>query len=407
MLSEIDSQQKWETLMNVTGTACSIATLVVAASATTSNAETLRVSTRDELQQAAARAKPGDEIRVAPGNYRGGFSLSKLRGEKGKPIVIAAADPKNAPVFEGGGSCLQLSNVEHLELRDLALKKGRVNGLNIDDGGSFESPSRHVVVKRLVVADVGDRGNHDGIKLSGVEDFRIEACTVERWGLNGSGINMVGCRRGVVEGCTFRGRGGGGGNGVQTKGGSSKIAVQRCRFENAGGRGVNIGGSTGLQYFRPKPQGNEAKNVVVEDCTFTGSMAAVAFVGVDGAVVRNNTIYRPQGWLLRILQENRSEGFAPCRNGRFEHNIVLFRSDELRTAVNIGPGTSPDTFRFTGNWWHCIDRPQATRRLVRLPTTETRGEYGRDPQLRDPAKNDLRLKTGSPAEKYGPRPPTR
>ena len=40
-------------------------------------------------------------------------------------------------------------------------------------------------------------------------------------------------------------------------------------------------------------------------------MTPVAFVGVDGATVRHNTIYRPRRWGLRILQENRAAGLRP------------------------------------------------------------------------------------------------
>lgn len=389
--------------MNRYDVAVSAALLLNIGFACPAAAETVRVSSRDGIQRAAAGAKPGTRILIAAGRYRGGLTISRLRGVKGKPIVLAAADPKKPPVFDGGASGLHLSNVEYVELRDIAFRKGRVNGLNIDDGGTFDSPSRHVVLKRITVADIGGRGNHDGIKLSGVDDFRVEDCTIERWGRNGSGIDLVGCHRGAIVDCRFRGTNDVGGNGVQTKGGSVKIAVQRCRFENAGGRGVNIGGSTGLRYFRPKPQGYEAKDITVEDCTFIGSMAPVAFVGVDGAVVRYNTIYRPKRWLLRILQENRGEDFTHCRNGKFERNIVVFRSDELRTAVNVGAGTSPKTFRFARNWWHCLDRPGSTRRLVRLPTSETDGVYGRDPQFRNAAKSDLRLKKKSPAAEFGPR----
>jgi hypothetical protein len=176
------------------------------------------------------------------------------------------------------------------------------------------------------------------------------------------------------------------------KGGSSGILVQRCRFEDAGGRAVNIGGSTGLPYFRRRPQGYEARDITVEDCTFSGSMAPVAFVGVDGAVVRHNTIYRPTRWAVRILQENQGADFVPSRNGRFENNIVAFRSDELRAPVNVGGGTAPETFTFAGNLWHCLDRPADTRRLVQLPVAETRGRYGVDPQFAAPAQGDLHVR---------------
>jgi hypothetical protein len=374
------------------------ASLITATHAVVGNfafaAETLRVSTREQLAQALAQARAGTTILIAPGTYRGGLSQANLRGTDKEPIIIAAADAERPPVIEGGGSGLHFSRPQFVELRNLVLAGAQGNGLNIDDGGSKDAPARHVTLSGLVIRDVGPRGNRDGIKLSGVDDFRVEYCTVERWGDGGSGIDMVGCHNGSVTGCIFRHERADQANGVQTKGGSRGITISRCRFENAGGRAVNIGGSTGLDYFRPKPQGYEAKDVTVEDCTFIGSMAAVSFVGVDGAVFRHNTIYRPTRWVVRILQENQASGFVPSRNGRFENNLIAFRSDELRTAVNVGGGTSPETFTFAGNAWYCLDRPADTRRLVQLPTRETRGTYGVDPGFVNAAAGDLRVHAG-------------
>ena len=258
------------------------------------------------------------------------------------------------------------------------------NGLNIDDSGTG-TPAHDLILRNIVVRNIGPSGNRDGIKLSGVRDFRIEGCRVERWGSGGSGIDMVGCSGGVIKGCKFHDAGGDGANGVQAKGGSSDILIQHCRFENFGGRGVNIGGHTGLPYFRPRDAKYEAKDITVEDCEFIGGMAAVAFVGVDGAVVRHNTIYRTRRWPVRILQENTDPRFVASRNGVFQKNVITFRSDEVRAAVNIGDNTAAETFKFSGNVWHCIDRPDDTRRLVRLPVAETDGTYGTAPRFRDAA----------------------
>lgn len=286
--------------------------------------------------------------------------------------------------------------MSHFEIEGLRIRNARGNGLNIDDGGTLDTPSHHVVIRNVHVSDL-PKGNHDGIKLSGLDDFRVENCTVERWG--GSAIDMVGCHRGVITGGTFRQ---GGDSGVQAKGGSSAIEIARCRFEEPGERGVNLGGSTGEPFFRPPiakmpAQGRyEAKNVTVQGCTFQGAVAPLAFVGVDGATVRFNTIYNPGRWAIRILQETRSPGFVPSHNGLFEDNLVVFRSDRWASGgVNVGDGTAPETFRFRRNFWFCEDRPDGSR--PRLPTPEANGTYGRDPGLR----KDLTVERTSPAVRFG------
>lgn len=350
------------------------------------------------LRQALATAGPGTRVLVAPGQYEGGFYAENVRGAAGKPVVVAAQDPARPPVFHGGKGA-HLSDVAYLELRDLVFDGATANGLNIDDGGSYATPSHRVVLSRITVRNVGPRGNRDGIKLSGVDDFRVEGCVLERWGDGGSGIDMVGCHRGVIERCRFTHEETATSNAVQAKGGTREVVIRRCHFQNAGQRAVNLGGSTGMEFFRPRPEGFEARDLTVEGNVFVGSLAPVAFVGVDGATVRFNTIYRPRRWALRILQETTAPGFVPSRNGRFTDNLVLFRSDEMVEAVNIGPKTAPQTFRFARNGWYCLDQPARSR--PSLPTPETGGIYGRDPRLQNPESGDFRPAPGSPATAIG------
>lgn len=378
-------------------------TTIFAVVGTCSAQRDVLVSNTTQLRQALRAAQPGDTILIAPGEYEGDLYAENLVGQPGKPIVIAGQKPDQPPVIRGGGNGIQLNRAAYVELRKLVVVGARYNGVHIHDGGQLTAPIHHVLLKGITVRDVGPEGNCDGIKLSGLTDFRIEDCTVERWGDGGQGIDMVGCHRGVIEGCTLR-FSDDKGYGVQAKGGCTDITIRRCRFEHAGARAMQIGGSTGLQFFRPplKPGGEhaEARNITVEGCTFIGSAAAVSFVGVDGATVRFNTIYRPTRWAIRILQETREQGFVPCRNGRFTDNIVVFRSDQwVEGGVNIGPFTAPQTFTFLRNWWYCEDAPARSRPA--LPTTERAGVYGVNPRLRAPDKGDLRVDASSPARRVG------
>lgn len=367
-----------------------------AAASPPSGAKEVRVSTAEALEAALSAAAPGTTILVGAGSYRG-FRASSVRGAAERPIVVRAEDPAAPPLFGGG---LHLSDIAHVVLERLTITGAPSNGINIDDGGTFETPSHHVVLRDVVVRACGGRGNDDGIKLSGVDDFVVESCTVERWGRGGSAVDMVGCRRGLIDRCTFHDdEHNPASNGVQAKGGSRDVTIRRCRFEHAGQRAVNIGGSTGLAYFRPRPEGFEAKDIVVEGCTFIGSQAPIAFVGADGAVVRFNTFHRPGKWVVRILQETREPGFAPCRGGVFADNLVVYRRGDVATAVNVGPGTAPETFRFERNFWFAIDDPQ--RSAPTLPVTERDGAGGADPLFVDAANGDLRLREGSPARSHG------
>lgn len=320
----------------------------------------------------------GDRVMLAPGAYRPGIHLRNVSGTREAPIVIEAENPRDPPTFVGGTTAVQLSDCNFVTLRNLSASGQTGNGFNIDDAGSFDTPSVGIVLEGLRVSDVGPVGNCDAIKLSGVQDFVVRDCVIEGWG--GQGVDMVGCHRGTIEGCTFRGKAGfGQATGPQTKGGTSRIVIRRCLFENAAARGVNVGGSTGLQFFRPQGAPHEARDITVEDCTFIGGETPVAFVGVDGALFRHNTIVRPGKWVLRILQETRGEAFVPCRNVRFERNLVVFRAAEVRTQVNIGDATAPQTFEFLENLWFCEDN--AARSRPTLPAAERDGVYGIDPRL--------------------------
>jgi hypothetical protein len=347
----------------------------------------VKVSDDASLRAALRQARPGTHVRIAPGRYAPGVYVSGLQGTERAPIVIEGAEANNPPIFEGGSEGWHLTDCAFVTLRNIAVSRQSSNGINIDDGGSFESPSHHIVLEKLRVTDIGPRGNHDAIKLSGVTDFVVRDCVIEGWG--GQAPDMVGCHRGLIEGCTFRGKEGfSQHSGPQTKGGSSRIVIRRCLFQNAAARGVNLGGSTGLAYFRPQGALYEAKDVTVEGCTFVGCKAPIAYVGVDSAVVRYNTFYRPGKWVIRILQETTEKGFVPCRRGRFEHNLVVFRRAEVSVPVNVGPATQPETFQFSHNLWFCEDRPAASR--PRLPVPETSGLYGVDPRFADPGRNNFR-----------------
>ncbi|MHC4946797.1 MAG: right-handed parallel beta-helix repeat-containing protein [Planctomycetota bacterium] len=173
--------------------------------------------------------------------------------------------------------------------------------------GAYDDPlaSHHLLFRDLFIRDIGGSGNQDGLKLSGVRDFIVLDCEITRCGggVSGSGIDHVGCHRGLIAGCFLHDLSG---NAVQCKGGSSDIEIRGCHLRDAGQRGVNMGGSTGTQFFRP-PLSPTEPNVEASDIRVLGNLieggvTAVAFVGCVDSVAAGNTIVDPDNWLFRILQ---------------------------------------------------------------------------------------------------------
>jgi len=185
---------------------------------------------------------------------------------------------------------------------------------------------------------------------------------------------------------------------VQAKGGSSEIAIQACRFEYAGSRAVNLGGSTGLAYFSPKDASYEARNLKVIDCVVLGSHAPIAFVGVDGAILRQNTFINPGKYLFRILQEQQDLRFVRCRLGVIEKNLVLYNGNQVSQSTNIGPGTDSASFELKANCWSEMG---GVLRPLTHGIPEKNGIYNIKPTFLDIKQDDYRQAPDSESRQYG------
>lgn len=355
------------------------------------------VTTPKELASALTKLTAGDTLRISTGAYPQGMQLKNLHGSRTAPILITAADPDNPPLFEGRGEGLKVSSSSYLKFSHLVFRGFSANGMNIDDGGDFARPSHHLVLDQLKILDTGPKGNHDAIKLSGVTDFIIRDIEISGWG--GSGIDMVGCRNGVVEQSRFVGKEGfRQSNAIQIKGGSRSILVQNNHFTRAGTRTVQIGGSTGLPYFRPEVSDYEARDVIVAGNTFIGGEAQIAWVTTQDSHVHHNLFYRPDKWLGRILQETKDPRFKRSQRGFFERNLVV-TDQRVKVFFNIGQWTAPESFVFLENLWYRIDGDNTPN----LPTMEKNGTYDVDPMVLENESDTLEVNSAAAeVQRLGP-----
>ena len=348
------------------------------------------VRNSEQLSAALLRAAPGTTILLAPGRYSSDISVESLRGTPAKPIVIAAADERDPPVFAGGKVAFHFVGCSYITLRSVRVSGCTGNGINADDAGNAAEPSVGMVFENIVIEDIGPTGTRNGLKMSGLDKFAVQGCTFSGWG--GSAIDLVGCHDGVVQNCRFLGKTGfSQDTGVQIKGGSERIVVKRNFFKQGGGRAINLGGSTDLEYFRPQVRNYEAKDIEVGGNLIVGSRAPIAFASSIQCTVRHNTIVNPESWVLRILQEQPTDQFLPCQRGVFAANLIVF-DRRVRDFANVGEDTKPETFTFAGNAWFCTD---ADRRPT-LPAQETGGIYQVDPLLQNAESPEIKLGSQDP-----------
>ena len=361
--------------MRIPATLCSFVFPWLAAMALSAGrvqAETVVVHNTSELRIALAALKNGTRLQLAPGEYS---SNNYVKGIE--RLTVEALDSKSPPHFKNGSVAWHFSRCPGLTLRHLRISDQTGNGLNLDDGGKLDSLVEGITLEHIEITDIGPRGNCDGVKASGLSGLTIRKCALSGWG--GQGIDLVGCHKVLITQCRFSGKEGFSATaGVQAKGGSSLVAVEKCHFHDAGERPVNVGGSTGLEFFRPRGAKSEASQIIVRDNVIEGSYCAAAFVGVDVAEFSGNTVLFPKKWIFRILQENTGKDFVPCRNVTIRENNIVFRKSDVQIEVNVGANTAPETFRFEKNRWFAEDRPQSSK--PQLPTEELDGTYGVDPR---------------------------
>jgi len=342
------------------------------------------------LEAAAAVVVPGDTILFRGGVYAGGQYVERLQGREDAWITIMVA-PGEEAIVRGGGNGWQLVDGAYIRCIGFVIEDQTGNGWNFDDGGSYDTPAHHIVIERCEWRGIDATGNNDLLKLSGLDSFEVRGCYFHDGAAGGSMVDMVGCHDGLFINNRFERAGS---NAIQAKGGSSDIRIERNTFIDGGQRGINIGGSTGLQFFRPSGVPYESAEIRVYSNLFVRSQAPVAFVGTVNSEVVNNTIWLPGKWAIRILQETTESGFLQCGDNIFRNNIVVVDNAAASPTLNIGSNTRPETFTFSNNLWYNIQNGGWGG--PNLPSVEIGGIIGSNPLLVAPP-DSVSLLGGSPA----------
>jgi len=116
-------------------------------------ARTIKVNTEIDLQKALEKAKPGDEILVEKGEYKGNFIIpSTVNGTKMKPISLHG----NGKVIINGGT-ISTGYVLHLQANYWSISNIELtNGLK----GLICDNACYNVIDNVIVHEIGEEGIH-------------------------------------------------------------------------------------------------------------------------------------------------------------------------------------------------------------------------------------------------------
>jgi hypothetical protein len=341
----------------------------------------------NNIRTALEKATPGTLVRVAEGNYPPIGSIINLQGTAQAPIAVVA---DGQVIIDGSDKdmALHMRDARYFILDGITIRNSFPHGINIDDGGSYDTPSEFIILRNMHIQSIGDGGNSDCVKLSGVDHFYVEHSEFEGCNM-GEGIDMVGCHHGVITGNYFHDMPR---NATNTKGGSANILIHGNRFENIGQRAIDAGGYTGDPYFRPINAEYEGSNIqIISNIIVRSGISAVTFTGCNTCVFANNTIIEPRKFVARIIEENRSR--TPGHHGYFLNNIIVFKQSQLSEFVDVRAGSRPDTFTFGWNLWYALDNPDFSGPVYNKSIPPEKNPLiQQDPKL----SSDYRTLPGSP-----------
>ena len=285
------------------------------------------------IAKALVYAKPGDSILLKPGTYSGlRITDNNLNGTADKPIWIGGIPGMERPVLDGNNAGASFVDCTYIVLHDLEVRNNMTDpeatGIQVYASDTSQWPNplvRDFVFRNLYVHDI----NYQQFKFSDLTDFWLFDCEISKDG-NGQSApidSVGGVGRGVIaynylhDFVNI---------GIQLKGNTFDVDIYGNLFKNTGQQAINIGGSTGRQFFRPSILDDdvaaanmyEASNIHVYSNIFTNVNAPVAFWSSDNSYFVNNTVTGIKSQTFRLLPSDTYLAFGgQSHNNTIENNI--------------------------------------------------------------------------------------
>lgn len=327
-----------------------LAVVVALAATGVADATQHLVRAGDDWSKLTERLQPGDEIILMPGNHRGA-RLEGVAGTADKPVVIRPADVRSPVRIDADEIGIHLIRPKHVRIEAVVVVGAKRAGVIIE--GAADAPAESIDLKSVYVANTGDRGEKDAIRVVHAKEVSIDTCRVESWHRAGvhvhasEGVTIRQCE--IIAGARTPDR-----MGIAIDGASRDVIVERTRFGQGQVIAVAIGlpESDSVPPLPPATAGSPppalADSVVVERCLSERPERFVAFGSCRATTVRANTIVSPTAlWEVAAVPK----GWSPP-NATVVSNLTVWEPATLRRFALAAPGSEPAGIAVEVNlWW--------------------------------------------------------
>ena len=231
----------------------------------------------------------GDVLRVRKGTYVHGVTLSGLKGNEKKPIIITG-EPGVVIEAEGRDGIF-LEDCEYMFIEDLTVQGAQRAGI-------LMSSSRHITIRDCHITDN---------RKWGIQTCLSDYITIERCEISGSELE-----HGIYFSTTDHPK------------------VVDCRIYDNACCGVHLNGDR-----------NEGGDGLITDGVIRGNFiyengksggAAINMDGAEGMLVRDNMIFNNYAGGITSFH---GDGLKAGANNRFLNNVVYFRQNQGRYALQL------------------------------------------------------------------------
>lgn len=325
---------------------------------TASGGRVFRIGLGLRFDAIAPSLRPGDEVVLERGIHEA-FTLTDLRGERGKPIVIRGEpgdDPMPFPYVKGGAEGIHLVRPRNVVVRDLMV--GNATGALVTIDGESDPAKApwdaNVTVSNLRLQQTNPEPQQVAVRVRGVARVDLSGLRIKGW--NAAAAVFERSSQCSMNGCTLEcERTLPQIDGVRVLTGCSQVALGGLTFGPGVGTAFRLGVCDGAA-----PDAKPASRLLVRRCSVVEPQRFAWLGSVDEAYMDCNTVDGPKRNLFAC-----DEACGPATGITLAGNLFQWMPGSMDRLFDVPAGTAPESVRLMANLWWSPELPGAFEAIGR------------------------------------------